>query len=120
MSARILSATPILPAADLDVSLAWWITLCGFTLAFRHGNYAGISRDGVSLHIAAMDDPTLARTVGDQTMLRLSVDDIEAFYAEYQQRGGKIHPNGALQTKPWGSTEFATIDPNGVCITFLH
>lgn len=119
MSATIQSATPVLPAADLDASLAWWTTICGFTLAFRQGNYAGISRDGVSLHIAQMDDPTLARTVGDQTMLRLLVDDVETFYTEYKARGGHIHPNGALQTKPWGSTEFATIDPNGVCVTFL-
>jgi hypothetical protein len=23
-----------------------------------------------------------------------------------------------LQTKPWGTKEFGTIDPNGVCVTF--
>ena len=43
---------------------------------------------------------------------------IEAMYAEYQKRGGKVHPNGALQTKPWGTKEFGAIDPNGVCVTF--
>ena len=65
-----------------------------------------------------MSDRELARTVGDQTMVRIVVDDIEAMYAEYQQRGGKVHPNGSLQTKPWGTTEFAAKDPNGVCVTF--
>jgi hypothetical protein len=39
-------------------------------------------------------------------------------YAEYQRRGGKVHPNGPLQTKPWGTKEFGAIDPNGVCVTF--
>jgi hypothetical protein len=29
-----------------------------------------------------------------------------------------VHPNGALQTKPWGTKEFGAIDPNGVCVTF--
>jgi hypothetical protein len=29
-----------------------------------------------------------------------------------------VHPNGALQAKPWGTKEFAAIDPNGVCVTF--
>jgi hypothetical protein len=29
-----------------------------------------------------------------------------------------VHPNGPLQTKPWGTKEFAAIDPNGVCVTF--
>jgi hypothetical protein len=75
-------------------------------------------RDGVYLHICQMSDPTLARTVGDQTMVRFLVDDIEAMYADYQLRGGKVHPNGALQTKPWGTTEFAALDPNGICVTF--
>jgi len=65
-----------------------------------------------------MDDKALARQIGDQTMVRIAVNGIDAFYAEYQQRGGKVHPNGALQTKPWGSREFAAIDPNGVCVTF--
>ena len=42
----------------------------------------------------------------------------EALYAEYQERGGKVHPNGPLQTKPWGTKEFGAIDPNSVCVTF--
>jgi hypothetical protein len=29
-----------------------------------------------------------------------------------------VHPNGSLQTKPWGTKEFGAIDPNGVCVTF--
>ena len=70
------------------------------------------------LHIAGMSDKALARKVGDQTMVRLAVKGIEALYAEYQQRGGKVHPNGPLQTKLWGTKEFGAIDPNGVCVTF--
>jgi hypothetical protein len=46
------------------------------------------------------------------------VQGIEGLYAEFQKRGGKVHPNGLLQTKPWGTKEFAAIDPNGVCVTF--
>jgi uncharacterized glyoxalase superfamily protein PhnB len=51
-------------------------------------------------------------------MVRLAVKGIELMYAEYRERGGTIHPNGALQTKPWGTKEFAAIDPNGVCVTY--
>jgi uncharacterized glyoxalase superfamily protein PhnB len=65
-----------------------------------------------------MDDKVLAGKVGDQTMVRLAVIGIEAMYAEFQKHGGKVHPNGRLQTKPWGTREFGTIDPNGVCVTF--
>ena len=52
-------------------------------------------------------------------MVRIVVDGIEAFYAEFQKRGGTVHPNGPLQTKPWGTHEFAAIDPNGVCVAFV-
>jgi hypothetical protein len=121
MEAIIKSAIPVLPAADTTTSLKWWTEICGFKETFRDGtppNYAGIHRGEAHLHIAGMTDKVLARTVGDQTMVRIAVEGIEAMYAEYQIRGGKVHPNGPLQTKPWGTKEFGAIDPNGVCVTF--
>jgi len=121
MKPIITSAIPILPAADVLESLKWWTDACGFKETFRDTTpptYAGINRDEANLHLAGMTDKKLARTVGDQTMVRLAVNDIEAMYAEYQKRGGKVHPNGPLQTKPWGTKEFGAIDPNGVCVTF--
>jgi uncharacterized glyoxalase superfamily protein PhnB len=121
MDPVITRAIPVLPAADTTESLKWWIDVCGFEETFRDAtppNYAGISRGDAYLHIAGMTDKILARKVGDQTMTRIVVQGIEAMYAEYQKRGGKVHPNGALQTKPWGTNEFAAIDPNGVCVTF--
>jgi uncharacterized glyoxalase superfamily protein PhnB len=121
MSVNVKSATPVLPAADTLASLEWWTKICGFTEVFRDTtppNYCGISRGGASLHLSHMRDPQLARTIGEQTMVRIMVDDPAAFYAEYQKRGGAVHPNGAPKATPWGSTEFACIDPNGVCVTF--
>ncbi|MBB5058869.1 putative glyoxalase superfamily protein PhnB [Granulicella aggregans] len=123
MSALVKAAVPILPATDVAASLAWWTRVCGFTETFRDStppNYAGISRDGASIHIASITDKAVAKSVGDQTMVRIVVDDVTRFFAEYQQRGGKVHPNGGLARKPWGTLEFAAIDPNGVCVTFLE
>jgi uncharacterized glyoxalase superfamily protein PhnB len=123
MSASVKAAVPILPATDVATSLAWWTGVCGFTESFRDStppNYAGISRDGASIHLARVTDPAVAKAVGDQTMVRIVVDDVTSFFAEYQQRGGKVHPNGGLARKPWGTLEFAAHDPNGVCVTFLE
>lgn len=121
MEPIITSAIPVLPAADPTESLKWWIEVCGFKEVFRDGTpptYVGIHRGDAYLHISGIDDKTLARKVGDQTMVRLAVKGIENMYGEFQKRGGKIHPNGPLQTKPWGTKEFGAIDPNGVCVTF--
>ena len=121
MDPILKGAIPVLPAADTTESLNWWTKICGFKETFRDAtppNYAGINRGEASLHIAGMSDKELARKVGDQTMVRIAVQGIEAMYAEYQKRGGKVHPNGSLQTKAWGTKEFGAIDPNGVCVTF--
>jgi uncharacterized glyoxalase superfamily protein PhnB len=121
METIIKGAIPVLPAADAAASLKWWTAVCGFTETFRDAtppNYAGIQRGEAYLHISKMTDPELARKVGDQTMVRIAVKGVEALFEEFQKRGGAVHPNGTLQTKPWGTKEFAAIDPNGVCVTF--
>jgi uncharacterized glyoxalase superfamily protein PhnB len=121
MEPVIKSAIPVLPAADTMESLDWWTKVCGFEETFRDATpptNAGIRRDDANLHITTIADKKLARVIGDQTMVRLGVKDIEAMYTEYQKRGGLVHPNGSLQTKPWGTKEFGAIDPNGVCVTF--
>jgi uncharacterized glyoxalase superfamily protein PhnB len=121
MNPVIKSAIPVLPAADTMESLNWWTKVCGFEETFRDAtppSYAGIRRDEANLHISTITDTRLARVIGDQTMVRLSVKGVEAMYAEYQKRGGVVHPNSSLQTKPWGPKEFGAIDPNGVCVTF--
>ena len=121
MNPVIKSAIPVLPAADTIESLNWWTQVCGFEEVFRDTTpptYAGIRRDEANLHITTIADKKLARVIGDQTMVRLGVKGIEAMYTEYQKRGGLVHPNGSLQTKPWGTKEFGAIDPNGVCVTF--
>jgi len=121
MEPVIQRAIPVLPAVNVTESLHWWTEVCGFQETFRDRTpptYAGIHRGEAHIHLASVDDKALARTLGEQTMVRLAVQGIEALYAEYQKRGGKVHPNGPLQTKPWGTKEFATIDPNGVCVTF--
>ena len=121
MEATIKGAIPVLPAADAAASLHWWTTVCGFKETFRDAtppNYCGINRGDAYLHISRMSDSDLARKVGDQTMVRIAVKGIEALYQEFQRNGGVVHPNGPLQTKPWGMKEFGAIDPNGVCVTF--
>lgn len=55
------------------------------------------------------------------TTLRIQVEHVEQLYEEFMALGGgMIHPNGKLQTKPWGAKEFAVLDLAGVCITFYE
>jgi predicted enzyme related to lactoylglutathione lyase len=116
---RLGCISPLIPAgSDLEAAIAFYEQQLGFTTIHREGKplyMAIVQRDAAQIFLLKNDDRDLA----EQTALRISVDDIEQLYAEYQSRGGTmIHPNGQLASKPWGVKEFTVIDLARVCITF--
>jgi uncharacterized glyoxalase superfamily protein PhnB len=119
--AALLHGIPVLPVGDMRQALEFYTSKLGFSETFRDNpdapNYAGLKRDNVYVHLASVGGG-LAKTVAEQTMVRFVVDDVDRLYEELKKHEGVIHPNGALQTKPWGTREFAVLDPTGVCITF--
>jgi uncharacterized glyoxalase superfamily protein PhnB len=119
-SSGVVAAVPVLPAYNFQASLSWWTDICGFQRKFVAGDYGGIERDGVNIHLCEISDKSLAKTVGEQTMVRVQVKDMKVFLNQFKEHGGEIHPNSPLQTKPWGTREFAAVDPNGVCVTFFE
>jgi hypothetical protein len=48
----------------------------------------------------------------------IKTDEIESFYTTLVDKKTGIHPNGALQSKPWGEKEFALLDPDNNLLTF--
>jgi uncharacterized glyoxalase superfamily protein PhnB len=118
-TAQIIEAIPVLLAQDVAKAAEHYETKLGFIKVFAHGepvSYAGVARDGVIIHLSQYDD---ARTICEQTMLRFKVQNVDALYEDIKARGA-VHPNGALETKPWGTREFAVIDLDGVCISFFE
>ncbi|MBF2008839.1 MAG: VOC family protein [Chlorogloeopsis fritschii C42_A2020_084] len=112
---------PMIPAgSDMEVAIAFYEQQLGFTTIHKEGDpvrMAIVQRDGATIFLLQNDDKHLA----EWTNFRIFVDGIEQLYAEFQAKGGQmIHPNGKLETKPWGMKEFAVIDPAGVCITFYE
>lgn len=116
-TAVLEAATPIIPAGeDLDKALAFYEQL-GFTRIWREGEMAGVRRDAVEIVLFRREDKHLA----EWTSFRIRVSDVAALYEEFQAKGEPfIHSNGKLETKPWGSTEFAIVDIAGVCLTFFQ
>lgn len=100
------TAVPILPVADVDLSLTWWRRL-GFTEAFRHQfepdfpRFVGVERDGCFLYLSEhrgdADGPGL---------VYLWVDDVDAVAAEF---------GTAVDEMPWArDTEICDPDGNRV------
>ena len=111
--------SPLIPAGDdVDATIAFYERQLGFTTIHKEGDpteMAIVKRDAVEIFLFKNDD----RYVAEQTAFRIHVQYVKALYDEYQPQG-VIHPNGKLDTKPWGTREFGVLDPTGVCITFYE
>jgi hypothetical protein len=100
----------------LDDGLRFFVDGLGFEVTYRDPQMAVIVRDGAKAYLvenaeyAAKDRPELA----------IETDDIEAVHREITTRApGILHPNSPMVAhRPWGSREFATLDPTTVCVVF--
>ncbi len=108
-------AVPKFPAANVAASVEFYEKRMGFVELFNYGDYAAVKRDAVEIHLWECHDKHIA----ENTACRVAVDDIEALYAECLQ-AGVVHPNGALEEKPWGTREFVTLDLDGNAIFFFE
>jgi catechol 2,3-dioxygenase-like lactoylglutathione lyase family enzyme len=99
---------PKLPARDVKKAVAFYEQRLGFRAIFDYEGYAAVERDGLEIHLWECHDPTIA----ENTAFRLGVEDIEMLYDEFLG-SGVIHPNGALEEKPWGGREFVILDLDG-------
>lgn len=80
-----------------------------------YGNYLILGKDRIELHFFAHPD-LIPRENDGQVYIRTA--QIEAVYASFLADGVTIHPNGALETKPWGQKEFSVLDPDDNLLTF--
>ena len=99
----VIRATPVLPALDVDATVRFWQEELGFAAVFSSAEYGIVDRDGTQVHFFPSDiDP--AENDGG---CRIAVDDVDAFHDEYED-----HVYARLEEKPWGTREFAVLDPN--------
>ncbi len=113
-SANFLSATPVLASLDINRSVEFFVSKLGFSKVHaEQGVYGIVSNDPVNIHFWACTD----RRIAEATSCRIRVRGIETLY-EACCREQIVHPNAALESKPWGSKEFAIVDPDGNLVTF--
>jgi catechol 2,3-dioxygenase-like lactoylglutathione lyase family enzyme len=98
-------ATPILCIGNLDVSLAYFVDVLGFTPQWRDRGFACVRRGQASLMLCE----------GDQghpgAWMYIGVSDADALEQELRASGALIrHPS---TNYPWGSRELHVSDPDG-------
>lgn len=120
-SASLNGINPLIPGGnELEKTVAFYEQQLGFKCIHQEGDpiyMAIVKRDSAQIFLLKNEDKRLA----EGTSLRINVARIEELYAEFQAKGGNIiHPNGKLETKPWGMKEFVVLDLVGVCLTFCE
>jgi len=109
---------PIIGTRDIQRAIEFYTRQLGFDLAFRDSvdapNYVGFRRDAVELHMQFQYEHEMSTI-----RLRLMVEDADALFDEYRQRGVECSASGIRDTH-WGTREFALYDPDRNALTFYR
>ena len=100
-----------------DVTRSYYVNRLGFHESGSTGfdDYLMIKKDQIEIHFFLFKELDPKENYG-QVYIR--TNNIDTFYHSLNEHGVTIHPNGHLQTKPWGQKEFALLDPDSNLLTF--
>ena len=120
--ASLTGISPVLLVADIDRAVAYYRDRLGFTceLYGEPPDFATADRDGVTILLALADEPERLvphwHIVDNMWNAYIRVDDVDAIYAEVQERGAGI--DYTIYNAPHGFREFGVQDPDGHDIAF--
>ena len=108
---------PKLPMRDKSITKAFYVNNLGFKYigSDDYEFYLIVQKDNIQIHFFEFKELNPKENYG-QVYIR--TDDIETLYKTLFNQEKIIHPNGALQTKPWGQKEFSVLDPDNNLLTF--
>lgn len=119
----LMNAEPTLFIADFARSLAFFIEVMGFKVAFTYGEppfYGQVVRDSAMLNLRLVHQPVLI--AGDEPDLlsaSIWVSHAKQLFLELQASGATFHQ--PLRREPWhgqGQGGFIVADPDGNLISF--
>ena len=108
---------PKLPMRDKTVTRNFYITQLGFR-QFGNADFDGylmIEKDSIQIHFFEFKELDPKENYG-QVYIR--TNNIDGLYQYFLDNKVAIHPNGALEQKPWGQKEFSLLDPDNNLLTF--
>ena len=120
---RLRSLTPSLTVDDVQVSLAFYRDILGFTVkeTFEdEGRLAGAILEAGTVELfLSQDDFAEGRDRSKGVGLRLwcgTAQDLDELAADVEARGGSLAE--PLQERPWGARDFTIVDPDGFKLSF--
>lgn len=113
MDKGMFKSDPVLASLEIEETVKFYEDKLGFKRSWCDQNYGIVNRDRISIHFWHCDN----KIFPENTSCYIYVDNVEKLFQEYK-KVGVVHPNGALEDKPWGMREFAILDKDGNMIKF--
>ena len=113
MAIELKHAIAVLPVKDVKAAVAFYKDKLGFVQAFEQGDYAGIMRGPIEIHL---DGYAKGQT---PVRMRINLSGVDDIHAEAAPKG-IIDPEEPLKTMPWGMRQFTVLDLDGNRITFAQ
>jgi predicted enzyme related to lactoylglutathione lyase len=113
---RARRVTPNLRVADVEEAKSFYADYLGLSIEeFNMGWVARYTAPGTGAHVQLV---TRDATSPEDSVISVHTDDVDAAYAEAQERGYEIvHP---LTTEAWGVHRFLVRAPDGNVVNIVH
>jgi hypothetical protein len=112
----LTEVNPKLPMRDKAETRNFYLDKLGFQeFGGNYDGYLMVQKDNVQLHFFEFKALDPKENYG-QVYIRSN--DIDKLYQTMLDNKLSIHPQGHLETKPWGQREFAMLDPDNNLLTF--
>jgi hypothetical protein len=110
----------VLAVRDLTAEAAYFVDVLGFAREWNDaGDWEGLIRGGVRLHLGRCPDAIAAAELGDHSYFGFfATDDVDALAAEFAAKGARILSGPA--DKPWGWREMPVASPEGHRMMFAQ
>ena len=113
----LVAIHPKLPMRNKNATKAFYINELGFKVfgSADYEEYLMMEKDQIQIHFFLFTAIDPRENYG-QVYIR--IDNIDSYYQSLLDNNTAIHPNGPLETKPWGQKEFSVLDPDNNLLTF--
>lgn len=113
----LTAINPKLPMRDKRLTKDFYINKLDFK-EFGSADYEGylmVEKDNIQIHFFEFKELNPEENYG-QVYIR--TNEIDKLYQSLLDNKVSIHPNGAIQLKPWGQRAFSLLDPDNNLLTF--
>ncbi|WP_167966396.1 bleomycin resistance protein [Saonia flava] len=111
----LIDINPKLPMRNKNVTKDFYIKQLGFQEIGDYEGYLMVQKHKIEIHFFEFKELDPKENYG-QVYIR--TNNIANFYQLLLDNETSIHPNGKLETKPWGQKEFSILDPDNNLLTF--